>query len=163
MMPMAQKCCVKCSWSARILLIGTESRRVIMTKWPLGTGWMYNHFISTVIRLYMGKKQVRHGHFKSCRSPTWVFIKTVECDVKVLQKVTWWHREKIKSDVRHSRNYLDPCGALVMTALKWYIYMIGSNSKARTASDWRNTLPVLEMPLLDNSFLKKLSLPMRMI
>ncbi len=30
------------------------------------------------------KNEVRHGHFKSCRSPTWPFIKTVESDVKVL-------------------------------------------------------------------------------
>ncbi len=30
------------------------------------------------------KNEVRHGHFKSCRSPTWAFIKTVESDIKVL-------------------------------------------------------------------------------
>ncbi len=34
------------------------------------------------------KNEVRHGHFKSCRSLTWAFIKTV--------------------------NYLDPCGDLIM-------------------------------------------------
>ncbi len=34
--------------------------------------------------LYMGKNEVRHGHYKICRSPTWAFIKTVESDVKVL-------------------------------------------------------------------------------
>ncbi len=30
----------------------------------------------------MGKKEVRHGHFKSYRNPTWPFIETVESDVK---------------------------------------------------------------------------------
>ncbi len=30
------------------------------------------------------------------------------------KKVTWWHREKIKSDVWHSINYLDPCEAFCM-------------------------------------------------
>ncbi len=30
------------------------------------------------------KNEVRHDHFKSCRNPTWPFIKTVESDVKVL-------------------------------------------------------------------------------
>ena len=30
------------------------------------------------------KNEVRHGLFKSCRSPTWAFIKIVESDVKAL-------------------------------------------------------------------------------
>ena len=30
------------------------------------------------------KNEVRRGHFKSCRNPTWPFITTVESDVKVL-------------------------------------------------------------------------------
>ncbi len=55
--------------------------------------------MAMLARLQMGKKEVRHGHFKSCRRPTWPFIKTVESDVKVFYKVTWGHREKIKSDV----------------------------------------------------------------
>ncbi len=29
------------------------------------------------------KNEVRHDHFKSCGSPMWPFIKTVESDVKV--------------------------------------------------------------------------------
>ncbi len=41
-------------------------------------------FMSNTIGLYMGKNEVRHGHFKSCRNPMWPFIKTVEGDVKVL-------------------------------------------------------------------------------
>ncbi len=40
--------------------------------------------LRTYIGLYMGKNEVRQGHFKSCRNPTWPFIKTVESDVKVL-------------------------------------------------------------------------------
>ena len=31
-----------------------------------------------------------------------------------LIKSDWGRREKIKSDVRHSINYLDPCGALIL-------------------------------------------------
>ncbi len=30
------------------------------------------------------KNEVQHGHFKSCRTTTWPFKKTVECDVNVL-------------------------------------------------------------------------------
>ncbi len=37
-----------------------------------------------IIGLHMVKNEVRHGHFKSCKNPTWPFIKTVESDVKVL-------------------------------------------------------------------------------
>ncbi len=38
-----------------------------------------------IIGLHMGKKnEVRRGQFKSCRSPTWPCIKSVESDVKVL-------------------------------------------------------------------------------
>ena len=61
------------------------------------------------------RNEVRHGHFKSCRSSTWAFMKTVETDIKVFKKVTWGHREKIKSEVGHSINYLDPYGALLYT------------------------------------------------
>ncbi len=34
------------------------------------------------IGLHMGKNKVQHGHFKSCRTPTWPFIKTVESNSK---------------------------------------------------------------------------------
>ncbi len=44
----------------------------------------------------------------------WAFIKTVESDVKVLWKVTWGQTENIQSDVWHSINYLDPCGAVTL-------------------------------------------------
>ncbi len=52
--------------------------------------------------------------FKSCRNPTWPFIKIVESDVKVFYKATWGgigKKYKVTCDIA---NYLDPCGALYM-------------------------------------------------
>ncbi len=68
------------------------------------------------------KNEVRHGHFKSCRNPTWPFIKT---NCKVTSRSTksdMVTQGKIKCDMWPSINYLDPCGALSCTSRSviWY-------------------------------------------